>query len=144
MADLPPLMRDQRKVDADQLQLLAVFHFAFAALAILGLGFLALHYGLMHSVMSNPEAWKAPKGGAPAPAEVMRIFKWFYVICGTLIITGGVVNLLSGLFIRKRKYRTFSIAVACLNCIQIPFGTMLGVFTLVVLLRDSVHELYEA
>jgi hypothetical protein len=52
-------------------------------------------------------------------------------------------NLVSGLFIMRRKCRTFSMIVAGANCIQIPFGTVLGVFTLLVLLRDSVREAYE-
>lgn len=42
----------------------------------------------------------------------------------------------------KRKRAT--LIVSGLNCLQIPFGTVLGVFTLVVLLRDSVREAYEA
>lgn len=135
-------MRDQRKVDADHLRLLAIFHFVFAGLALAGIGFLALHYGLMHSFMENPEMWKNAKGGPP-PAEFFRIFRWFYVVCGAALIACGILNLLSGLFIRKRIYRTFSIVIAALDCLQIPFGTMLGVFTLVVLLRDSVREVYE-
>jgi len=38
----------------------------------------------------------------------------------------------------------FSLIIAGINCVQFPFGTVLGVFTFVVLLRDSVRELYEA
>jgi hypothetical protein len=38
----------------------------------------------------------------------------------------------------------FSLVIAGLNCIQIPFGTALGVFTIIVLLRDSVREAYAA
>ena len=55
----------------------------------------------------------------------------------------AIGNLLSGLYLRARKYRMFSIIVAALNCLQIPFGTVLGVFTIVVLVRESVRELYE-
>jgi hypothetical protein len=31
-----------------------------------------------------------------------------------------------------------------LNCLYMPLGAMLGVFTIVVLIRDSVRELYKA
>jgi hypothetical protein len=37
---LPPLPRDQRKIDADHLNLLAIFHFVGAGLAVLGILFL--------------------------------------------------------------------------------------------------------
>ena len=143
MADLPPLMRDQRKADADHLRLLAVFHFVVAGLSLAGIGFLALHYTFMHVFFENPEIWKNPKGGGPPPAEFFAIFKWFYAIFGVLLVTAAVANLLSGLFIRKRKHRIFSLVVAGLDCLQIPFGTVLGVFTFIVLLRDSVREIYE-
>jgi hypothetical protein len=33
--------------------------------------------------------------------------------------------------------------VAGLNCIQIPLGTALGVFTIMVLTRDSVEAVYQ-
>ena len=71
------------------------------------------------------------------------MFKWFYVIFGVWLVVSGITNLLSGLFIGRKKYRTFSLVVAFINCIHIPFGTVLGVFTIIVLLRPSVREVYE-
>lgn len=143
MNELPPLLRDQRKTDADHLRLLAIFHFVIAGLAILGLGFLGLHYVLMHAIMSNPETWKPQKGAGPPPEQFFAMFKWFYLFCGALMVAGGVGNLLSGLFIRRQINRLFSLIVAGINCLQFPFGTALGVFTFIVLLRDSVLERYE-
>lgn len=143
MSELPPLMRDQRKIDADHLRLLAIFHFVMAGLAIAGIGFLLLHYTVMSSVMSNPEVWKNQKGGPP-PEQIFAMLKWFYLFAGALLVAGGLGNLLSGLFIQKRKNRLFSFIVAGINCIQVPLGTILGLFTFIVLLRDSVRELYEA
>jgi hypothetical protein len=48
MNPLPPIPRDQRKIDADHLKLLAIFHFVGAGLAVLGLLFLLGHYALEH------------------------------------------------------------------------------------------------
>ncbi len=141
MTELPPLLRDQRKIDTDHLRLLAVFHFVIAGLAIVGIGFLVLHYSLMFSIMGNPEIWKDQKGGPP-PAEFFAIFKWVYLFLGGLFVAGGVLNLLSGMFLRNRQNRLFSLIVAGMNCLQFPFGTVLGVFTLIVLMRDSVRESY--
>jgi hypothetical protein len=63
---------------------------------------------------------------------------------GAWFPASGVLNVISGLCLRARKYRAFSLVVACVNCLHIPLGTVLGVFTIVVLVRDSVRELYEA
>lgn len=143
MSQLPPLLRDQRKIDADHLRLLAIFHFVVAGLAIVGLGFLFLHFTFMHTVMTNPEVWKNQKAGGPPPEQIFAMLKWLYLFFGALSITAGIANLCSGLFIQKRKNRVFSLIVAGMNCLQFPFGTVLGVFTFIVLLRDSVREAYE-
>ena len=141
MSAQPPLIRDQRKVDADHLQLLGIFHFLFAGLALVGLGFLGLHYALLRYFVFNPNVWANQKN-SPPPAEFFQIFQWLYVVCGVLLLVGGIANLLSGLWIRARKNRAFSLVVAGIDCIQIPFGTALGVLTIIVLMRDSVRETY--
>ena len=33
--------------------------------------------------------------------------------------------------------------IAAINCLHIPIGTMLGIFTFIVLGRDSVRKLYD-
>jgi hypothetical protein len=143
MPELTPLLRDQRKVDANHLKLIAVFHFVLSALSIVGLGFLFLHWLLMHSFFERPEMWKAQKGG-PSPAEFFAIFKWFYAIGAVFIVTSGVANLVSGILIQRRSGRVFSLVVAGLNCLAFPVGTVLGIFTFLVLLRPSVEEVYES
>ncbi len=80
----------------------------------------------------------------PPPAEFFAIFKWFYLLGAIWFVASGILNLLSGLFLLARKHRMFSMVVAGMNCLHMPLGTVLGVFTLVVLLRDSVREAYEA
>lgn len=64
--------------------------------------------------------------------------------CGMLIILG-----LAGLFayagycLQNLRHRTFCIVMAAITCLSIPIGTILGVFTLVVLLRPSAAALFE-
>jgi hypothetical protein len=55
----------------------------------------------------------------------------------------GLLNGISGFFLQARKNRTFSLVVAGLDCLMIPLGTILGAFTLVVLLRQSVAAAYD-
>jgi hypothetical protein len=143
MSDLPPLVRDQRKVDADHLRLLAIFHFIGAGLAVIGMLFILVHYSFMHFFFANPRMWEGQKNGPP-PAELFALFKWFYLAFGLWLLVSLVLNLISGFFLRARKGRTFSLVVAGVNCVHIPLGRILGIFTIIVLLRDSVRELYEA
>ena len=65
-------------------------------------------------------------------------------LAAALLAASCLINVLSGVFLGRRKYRAFSLIVAVIDCIHIPLGTVLGVFTIVVLLRPSVREVYEA
>lgn len=144
MNDLPPLPRDQRKIDANHLKLLAIFHFVGAGLAVLGILFLLLHYTVMHSVFTNADLWKNQKQPLPPPDQLFAAMKWFYLAGAVWFLSSCVLNLISGLCLLARKGRTFSLVVAGINCLHLPFGTVLGVFTIVVLSRDSVRELFAA
>ena len=146
VASLPPAMNTQelQQRDRDQVKLLAIFHFVFAGLGFLGIGFLGLHYLIMHTVFSNPEMWKQQQHPPPfSPQEFLNVFVWFYLFGGVLLLAGIVLNALSGLFLLRKRNRTFSIIVAGLDCLQIPFGTALGIFTIIVLSRRTVSQVYE-
>ena len=95
----------------------------------------------MHAVVTNPKFFENQKQ-APPPAELFTIMKWFYLVMGVWFVASGILNVISGFYLRARKGRTFSLVVAGFNCLHIPAGTVLGVFTTIVLLRDSVRELY--
>ncbi|SRR5258705_2590723 len=140
----PPLItaEAQQKKDTEHLRLLSVFHFVIAGFALLGIVFILLHFLLMSAVMS-PGFWKSHNAGNPPPKEVMTILAVVYVVAGFFIIAGAVLNFLSGLFLRRRQNRLFSMIVAGLNCLHVPLGTALGVFTFIVLSRESVGRLYE-
>jgi hypothetical protein len=141
--ELPPLLRDQRKVDADHLKLLSIFHFVGAGLALIAILFLLGHFAMFHAFMANSNFWENQRQ-APPPREFFAIFKWFYLVLAVWFAGSGILNLLSGFRIRARRHRTFSLVVAGINCVHVPLGTVLGVFTIIILARDSVRELYEA
>jgi hypothetical protein len=81
-------------------------------------------------------------GGAPGDAVVFGVFE---VILGLVVLAFlAKIPLLaySGICIRRRRHRMLSVVLACLACLNVPLGTMLGVFTLVMLTRPSVKALY--
>lgn len=132
---------DQRAIiDAEHVRLLAIFHFVSAALAFVGVIFSSLYFLLFQVVFSNPEIMQSQQG--PPPAEMIMIFRWFTGLFVAWFLVSCIGNLLSGMFLRARRHRTFSTVIAAINCLHIPLGTILGVFTLVVLGRESVRKLY--
>jgi uncharacterized membrane protein YidH (DUF202 family) len=143
MTGPPPLNYGRRAKNADHLRVLAIFHFVGAGLSFVAFGFFALNFPYFLSLLETPDMWNN-QNGVPPNHEVLYLLKVFYVGLGLFLAACAVLNLLSGIFIVRRKHRTFSLVVSGLNCIHIPFGTVLGVFTFVVLRRPSVREAYEA
>ena len=86
----------------------------------------------------------APGGGGSAPPAFIG---WFFVAVAAVMITAGwtiaVLVLIAGRFLGRRTHHLYCLVVAGIECCFMPFGTILGVFTLFVLLRPSVKTLFE-
>ena len=54
----------------------------------------------------------------------------------------AVCMILAGRFIARRKRYWFIFIMACIECALFPFGTVLGVFTIITLSRESVKTLF--
>jgi len=44
--------------------------------------------------------------------------------------------------IKHRKWRVFCLVVAGIGCLEFPYGTAFGIFSFIVLGRDSVMQLF--
>ena len=64
---------------------------------------------------------------------VALLFCW--VICALIIYAGRCIQ--------KRKRRVFVIVMGCLNLLSIPFGTALGIFTLITLTSAPAKREFE-
>lgn len=95
--------------------------------------------GLM--MISNPKFFGA-NNSQPPPAAI----GWFFtIVAGAIILLGWIVSLLviiAGRSLTRRKHYLFCLIVAGIECIFMPFGTVLGVFTIIVLVRPSVKTLF--
>lgn len=78
----------------------------------------------------------------PTPAFIGLFFALFggiFVLCGWAL---GFLTILSGRYIAQRKKRTFSLVMGGVNCAMVPFGTVIGVFDLVLLTNSEVIKEY--
>lgn len=125
--------------DEEHLRLLAVFHYVVAALTAFFACFPFIHLGIGVFMLLKPQAFKP--GPPPEP------FAWLFIVIGALAILAGwtlaVLFLLAGRNLSRRRRHLFCQVVAGIGCIFMPFGTVLGVFTLIVLSRPSVRTLFE-
>ncbi len=130
---------DANDTDRQHLDLLAIFHYVYAALIGLFslLGFIYVFIGAM--IASLPQT-----GPADAPAKAVGIGVMALGGCFILFLIGkALLALIAGRRLARRRSRTFCFVVAAIECLNVPFGTVLGVFTIVVLSRPSVIALFE-
>jgi hypothetical protein len=144
MLQTPPPYASSR--DQEQLKLIEIFHYVMMGLAVGGMAFLAVHYLIMSTAMeamAHDPKFRQQQPGMPFdPTMFFRGFVWFYLLMAAWGALSFFANLASALCLRKRMNRTLSMIVAGFNCINVPFGTGLGICTLIVLTRSSVPALY--
>ena len=139
--DLPPIQPDPR--DGEHLKALVIAHYVMAGLTALFALLPLLHVGLGLMMLFDPGQFGGKGGQEPPPA----FLGWFFVAIGSAFIllgqTCAFCLFLSGRWMKQRRRYLFSFVVACIACALFPFGTALGVFTILVLSRDSVKRLYD-
>jgi hypothetical protein len=138
----PPPSSHSPQRDEEHIRLLVVFHYVMGGFALAGVLFLVLHFYFMNAFFGNEEMWKDAQGSVP-PAEFFAMFKWFYAIMAAVFVAACVMNVLSAVFMQRRQNRMYSMVVGGLNCMNMPFGTALGVFTIIILMRPSVQAAYD-
>ena len=130
-------------VDAEHLRLLAIGHYIVGAICIL---FSSLF--IFHFVFAVSGAWDLapPNATSQAAKRAAETANHFFAVFSALVVLsgwalGGLV-ILTGRWIARRVHHTPTIVVACVNIALVPLGSILGVFTLIVLLRPSVKRMY--
>ena len=81
--------------------------------------------------------------GDPSPAILGGIFIALGLLLGAITIAMGAAKLYVARAIKRRRSRTFCFVVAGLSCLHVPYGTLLGVATFMVLTRESVKERFD-
>lgn len=119
---------------------LSVLHYVYGALVCLG-GFAALMFLGLGTLLSSDLVMQ---NAEEAPPEWLGgFFAAFGIGLFVILELWGIFIILSGYWISKLRNRTGSIVVAALCLPSFPFGTALGIFTLVVLLNEEVKLDYD-
>ncbi len=132
--------------DRDHLKLLSIFHYLSGGLTLLFSCFFIIYIVMGLVMYIDPQTMPQPQQ-VPAAYQMPNEFGLLFVAIGLFGLlfggTKGVLTIISGRMIGRIRGRTFSVVIAGINCLSIPFGTALGVCTFIVLFRESVHKLYQ-
>ena len=132
--------------DASQLRLLSIFHYVVAGLTGLFSLFPLIHVGLGVAALTG--VMPIESNGGTASLGETRLFGWMFIGIGSVLILCGLTlagfMAYAGRCLARQQRHTLCLVVAALSCMLMPLGTVLGVFTLIVLLRPAVKAAFDA
>jgi hypothetical protein len=135
----------QAVLDEEHLRLLSLFHYISGGITVafsLFFGVWIVFAAAMFAFFPPP-----PHGGSEGtaaqhpeamPAVMLAIFGFLFAMG----VAYGILEIVSGWFISRRQSRVFSFVVALPRVLFLPYGVILTIFTLLVLDRPSVKQLY--
>lgn len=136
-AGLPAMVHQDQ--DVEHIKILSICYYVQA-----GLTALCACIPIVHLVM-GAAMLSGNFGGSSVPTheqEAMKMMGGMFVGFATLFILAGwtmaVMNFLVARRIVRRESRILCLVVAGINCLSMPLGTALGVFTFIVLGRRQV------
>ncbi|MGB5697427.1 MAG: hypothetical protein WBM46_17375 [Polyangiales bacterium] len=143
--------------DAEHLSALSIGHFLLAGVSLLS-GVPILIYGLAGAKLMDElgsdlsmALGNVPgqPGASPYGTDPDALLQGLGTLVSVAIVTGVVVALVSavhlllvGVKIRQRRWWTFCYLTGWGECLMFPFGTILGIFTIIVLSRPTVKRTF--
>jgi hypothetical protein len=126
------------EITRHDLKILSVCYYIQAGL----LGFyalLVLAYGALFATILQ----SIPRGAdqAQLPAGVAKLIGGVLTAGGILTAVAALVTFLCGRYLPQARNRRFCYAVAALTCLGIPYGTVLGIYTFIVLGRPETKQI---
>ncbi len=143
---MTPTIPEPTVQDLQQLDYLSAFHYVVAAMAaVFGL-FPVLHLVVGLTLLVAPDAMLADGNSHTAFPFPIRLFGLFFaLIPGMMVLaaqTFAVTVAIAGRRLKAHSHYSYCLVMAAIACAFMPFGTVLGVFTLIVLSRPGVKTLF--
>jgi hypothetical protein len=126
--------------DIEYLKLLSIFHYVVGGLAALFACFPIIYIAVGVLAVYAPGTMDAEGDALPA------LFGWIFIVVGAgLILVGwsfAVFTIIAGRYLARQIHYLFCMVMAAIECMFMPFGTVLGIFTIIVLAKPSVKKMF--
>jgi len=136
-------LQQEKAIEKDQehLKLLSIFQYVVAGMTALFSLFPLIHVAIGIAIIIGSDSMDSANGQPPP-----EIIGWIFAVIGGVIILCGltlaICMFVAGRMLVSCRRYLFCLVIAGLECLVMPFGTVLGIFTIVVLSRESVKELF--
>lgn len=136
----------QSITDEEHLKLLSLGYMISAAttafFSLIGLMYMAMGI-FMNVLISHQKEVETSKGQVP-PAFMGWLFAAIGMGIFLILVSVAAAKLRTAICIKRRQSRAFCMVVAGISCLEIPYGTVLGVLSFMVLGRSSVTHLFNS
>ena len=125
--------------NVDNLNLLGVFHYVVAAFAAL-LALIPMIHLTVGTVLVSVSLFNLK---VLFPLTIVGGV--FICIASCLILAGLIFATLlcfAGGYLRRRTHYNFCLVAAGISCLLVPYGTILGIFSLIILTKQEVKALF--
>ena len=130
---------EQPIIDAEHLRALRIAYFVYAGAA----AFIAC-FGLFYVLLGT--FFQSIMAAMPADPEADAFSGMFFVLFGVIffLVAGTIAALrfFAARCLQKRTHLVFCQVVAAISCLDMPYGTALGIVSFTILSRPSVSALF--
>jgi len=123
--------------DLEHLRLLTIFHYVVAGMIALFACIPFIHFFIGLALATGAIGGKDP--GAGAIGLIFAFFGGIFILAGWTL---AALVFFSGRNLAARTRYLYCLVMSGVMCLFMPVGTVLGVFTIIVLMRDSVKTLF--
>jgi hypothetical protein len=135
-------MRRDNTIEQDRshLRTLAIFYYVIGGMRAFGGLLLTAYFGCGLALAGGLFNNAGPGGPPPAFGVIIAVIGAFGMI---LNFSWATLDVLAGRWLAQQHRYTFCFVMACIECISVPWGTILGIFTIIALTKPSVKALFE-
>ncbi|ROU04992.1 hypothetical protein [Lysobacter enzymogenes] len=123
--------------DESHLKLLSIFYYVLAALGALALLMVAGLGALVLATVGRDGHASAAFGGSDVAVLVVVL-----LLSAVLSLAGAILQFMTARRLSQRRGRGLCQFTAAITCLSFPLGTLLGVFTFIVLARPQVRAAF--
>ena len=126
----------------EHLNLLSIFYFIYGGLTIFVSFIFLLYGGILSFFLSSGNINKITDNTNELSGFPFGIITGVFIVLFFVVLAYGILFIIAGLKIRKKQNRVFSMVIGIIAMLSFPLGTVLGIFAIIILSKDSVIEQY--
>ena len=131
-----------RDITIHDLKLLSIGYYIQGGIAAFYTVMVAGYIGFMGTMLAAFGAAAQRNGQKPIPEFVIPLITGVFVVVTVFSLSIAICLLLAGYWLRRYRNKLFIYVVAGLSCLSVPYGTVLGIFTFMVLRRPVAEQLF--